>query len=139
MQCIYVVLEKCFYRGKYTFAKLRQRHRRRTLNLAKSTPKNIFESRFFVFFRAWDTNSVNEKHLWTDVVFPVVGGAAGDGLEDAVERGLAREAYRSPHFGQFGVGLAAEQLLCQRHAVGVDELREGAVALRLDAVRDGNA
>ena len=50
MQCIYVVLEKCFYRGEYTFAKLRQRHRRRTLNLAKSTPKNIFESRFFVFF-----------------------------------------------------------------------------------------
>lgn len=72
-------------------------------------------------------------------VAPVGGGHAGEGLEDAVERGFAGKTGGCPHFGQLDIGVLAEQLLRECHTIGVHELWEGAALLRLDTIRKDNA
>ncbi len=61
--------------------------------------------------------------------FPGTGSGAGDGLEDAIERGFAGKVRFHIYLGNLHVGLTAQQILGVSYAIGVDELRERAVAL----------
>lgn len=56
--------------------------------------------------------------------FPLGGGGAGGGFEDAVEGGFAGETRCQAHFSDLEVGVVAQQFLCVCYAIGVDELRE---------------
>ena len=71
--------------------------------------------------------------------FPSVRGGAGDSLEDTVEGCFAGETRIHPHLGNLEVGLIAQQILGMGNAISIDEMWEGAVALRVDTVGDNTA